>query len=1208
MTIHDRKDDRINVPVCIAGMHRSGTSMVAKLLHQSGLYLGKDDELLGPASDNPDGFWENIQFVRINDELLLKAGGAWDLPPDMRNRWRNIPGLGSLREKAQKTVHQFEMHGPWGWKDPRNSLTAEFWQDIIGKEHLRFVICVRNPLEVARSIHKRSYNSFIFGLNLWHQYNRAVMDLTSPSQRMITHYDSFFSDPEEELNRLLVFAGIPAMQSAVRSACSHISTSLRHHSSSGRELIKAGASAKLVDLYEELCAQAGPVYQRTCSSAVSKTAAPPERTMSNIPRKKGFISIVILTFNQLTYTKECVESIRKHTSEPHEIIFVDNGSTDGTVKWLKKLIKINDNYTLIENTTNLGFSKGCNQGIKESSGEYILLLNNDVVVTKDWLSGMLECLNSAPDVGIVGPMTNSISGPQMVAHVDYSSPDQLAAYARKFRDEHRHRRIPLRRIVGFCMLFRRDLVERIGSLDESFGTGNYEDDDFCLRSALAGCRNFIAGDVFIHHHGSRSFVGNNIHYGSAMSGNKKIYNSKWGAVRADTTPGKNLLVIQALGKAEELHRKDQSDTALTVLIDALKYAPDDGRIYSHLTNILLEIKQYEQALDVIDRAPHHDTDAHWLCMAGYCREGLASYEEAAELAARALALRPGYASALNLQGVIAFRNEEQASAEPFFRQAMAADPGYGEPYTNLGVLLWSQGDQQAGLNLLERGFILAPVSPDASTLYHSAATASGAFNDAERNFREACSLYPDLRRTCFLLIDLLLNQDKYREALALTHDAMIAFGIDDGILSAALDIISKLGSPDALRAKKVSDTLTVCMIVKNEEAHLLKCLMSIESLADEIIVVDTGSADRTKGLARSFGAKVFDVPWTGDFSEARNVSLDKASGGWIFVLDADEVISPKDHDAIRKLISSTKNAPAAYAVTTRNYISAMNITGWTMNKGEYPAEETGSGWKPSTKTRLFTNDPRIRFENRVHELVESSLAKIGITSKPCDIPVHHYGKLKEETVMKKGEDYFLLGREKLKETSDPQALYELAVQAGELDRFDDAIELWEQFLGIQNVPPELFLRAHINLGYAFVQQGRYDDAFSISKKAIALAPDAPGAIMNYSLAELWRGDPQNAVPLLEDLLKSTPDHPPAIGMLAIASLIAGQADSARRSFEQLRTQGFLHELYLLHHVQKLTEAGRTDRAIVMLENTAAAGLGTEKLNTVLEECRRRSMN
>ena len=181
---------------------------------------------------------------------------------------------------------------------------------------------------------------------------------------------------------------------------------------------------------------------------------------------KGLVSIVILTFNQLDYTKKCLESIRKHTPGKHEIIFVDNKSTDGTIKWLKKLVKENPHYTLIANKENLGFAKGCNQGIEAASGEYILLLNNDVIVTKDWLSGMLECLDSSPDIGIVGPMTNSISGPQQVVKAGYASINNVDEYAGSFRSKNRYRRIPLRRIVGFCMLFRKDLVEKVGLLDE----------------------------------------------------------------------------------------------------------------------------------------------------------------------------------------------------------------------------------------------------------------------------------------------------------------------------------------------------------------------------------------------------------------------------------------------------------------------------------------------------------------------------------------------------------------------------------------------------------------------------------------------------------------------------------------------------------------------------------------------------------------------
>ena len=108
------------------------------------------------------------------------------------------------------------------------------------------------------------------------------------------------------------------------------------------------------------------------------------------------VSIVILTFNELEYTQQCVESIRKHTPEAHEIIFVDNGSTDGTVKWLQKLVQENGHYKLIENGKNLGFAKGCNQGIELPPVTAFSFSTTSTVVTEGWLSGMMECLKAHP--------------------------------------------------------------------------------------------------------------------------------------------------------------------------------------------------------------------------------------------------------------------------------------------------------------------------------------------------------------------------------------------------------------------------------------------------------------------------------------------------------------------------------------------------------------------------------------------------------------------------------------------------------------------------------------------------------------------------------------------------------------------------------------------------------------------------------------------
>src|SRR5215475_3493694 len=104
--------------ICIAGAHRSGTSMLTRLLHACGLYLGPKDELMPAQADNPDGFWEHLRFVALNDELLSELGGAWDLPPKRDENFVHA-GLDPLRMKARLLIETFDSPGVWGWKDPR---------------------------------------------------------------------------------------------------------------------------------------------------------------------------------------------------------------------------------------------------------------------------------------------------------------------------------------------------------------------------------------------------------------------------------------------------------------------------------------------------------------------------------------------------------------------------------------------------------------------------------------------------------------------------------------------------------------------------------------------------------------------------------------------------------------------------------------------------------------------------------------------------------------------------------------------------------------------------------------------------------------------------------------------------------------------------------------------------------------------------------
>jgi GT2 family glycosyltransferase/glycosyltransferase involved in cell wall biosynthesis/tetratricopeptide (TPR) repeat protein len=929
----------------------------------------------------------------------------------------------------------------------------------------------------------------------------------------------------------------------------------------------------------------------------SWAAAP---TSSSTTINKGRISIVIVTCNELKYTRECIESVRKHTPEPHEVIFVDNASTDGTVKWLRRIAQENNNCKILENTKNLGFTKGCNQGIEASSGEYILLLNNDVVVTENWLSGMLECLNSAPDTGIVGPMTNNISGPQKVSDADYKTMDRMHDYAKSFRERYRYRRILFRRVAGFCMLFRRQLVDKIGLLDESFGKDNFEDDDYCLRATLAGCRNLIAGDVFIHHLENRSFIGNRIDYASSMAINKKIFDEKWTGIDINTDLGKKVTAVNIIGKADMLHQKGELNKAIDMLIDGIKCAPEEKELYYQLADMLLDEKRNKDALGAVNSMPPGaKDDVKRLEIIAYCTEDI---EEAGKYADRILERDKTYAPALNLKGIVAHKQGNNAAADGFFEQAIASDPGYGEPYTNRGLLKWVLDRKEEALNLLEKGFILSPTLMDNADLYHSAITALGQFERAEKMFRDAKELYPGNKRIQFSLIDILIKQEKFDKAMDEIERAMLNFDIDDGMLSAALEVRDRVGTKEIDKTATNKGTLSLCMIVKNEEQNIARCLMSAKPVVDEMIIVDTGSTDRTKDIARAYGAKVFDFPWTNDFSAARNYSLSMSAGAWVLVLDADEVISPLDYAAFERIVKKRPSVPVAYIMVTRNYTNEIILKGWTANDRKYLREEAGTGWFPSEKVRLFVNDKRIRFQNPVHEFVEASLKKAGIDIKTSGIPVHHYGRFDRDKLVAKGREYFLLGKKKIGEMKgDLKALKELAIQASELGEYDTAVELWEKVIELNQKDSVAFL----NIGYAYHKLGKYQEALIASRRAMALDPAVKEAALNYAGNEFIIGDIGETISVLEALLRKVPDYPPAILMVAAAYYVNGQKEAGLELFEKLRKRGFNWTDFIDEQARALISQGRFDQAVLLLEVAVKTGSVSKDTHRLLAELQSR---
>lgn len=232
-------------------------------------------------------------------------------------------------------------------------------------------------------------------------------------------------------------------------------------------------------------------------------------------------SIIILTFNKIEYTKKCIESIRKYTlKDSYEIIVVDNASTDESIKWLKK----QEDIKLILNEKNLGFPRGCNQGIEIASGSEILLLNNDVIVTPKWLENMLISLYSNSNIGAVGPRTNYAFGQEIEAEYKYEK--DINAFAKKFSENKKITR--KLKLSGFCFLIKKEVLDKIGLLDELFTLGNCEDDDLSLRIIKNGYELGLCENVFIHHFGSVSFKENIEKSNALLMENKEKFEKKWG--------------------------------------------------------------------------------------------------------------------------------------------------------------------------------------------------------------------------------------------------------------------------------------------------------------------------------------------------------------------------------------------------------------------------------------------------------------------------------------------------------------------------------------------------------------------------------------------------------------------------------------------------------------------------------------------------------
>ncbi|MDI3257378.1 MAG: glycosyltransferase [Kyrpidia sp.] len=305
----------------------------------------------------------------------------------------------------------------------------------------------------------------------------------------------------------------------------------------------------------------------------------------------------------------------------------------------------------------------------------------------------------------------------------------------------------------------------------------------------------------------------------------------------------------------------------------------------------------------------------------------------------------------------------------------------------------------------------------------------------------------------------------------------------------------------------MSFNISLCMVIRDEERFLSRCLASAAPYVSEIVVVDTGSADRSREIAASFGARILTIPWEDDFSQARNAGLEAARMPWILVLDADEVLVPPDPHHLETLLADP--GVQGYFVQIRHRIGDGS-------SGEYVVDAA---------CRLFRNDPAIRFQGTIHEEVVSAIrAHHGDLVKFSELVLWHDGYLDAVIAeKKKGERNKAILRKALESRpDDPVLLYAWGTEHFQQGAYPEALAAFERALTLAPVFSGYTSDLALKTAYCLRELGRRQEAAGLLQQAATLYPDFVDLLEWRAVLHLDDDRADRALPLLRQCLQMGP--------------------------------------------------------------------------------------
>jgi glycosyltransferase involved in cell wall biosynthesis len=276
----------------------------------------------------------------------------------------------------------------------------------------------------------------------------------------------------------------------------------------------------------------------------------------------------------------------------------------------------------------------------------------------------------------------------------------------------------------------------------------------------------------------------------------------------------------------------------------------------------------------------------------------------------------------------------------------------------------------------------------------------------------------------------------------------------------------RLDQPEGVNSSKAKARVSACVIAKNEEHNLPTCLGPLVGLVDEIIIVDTGSTDRTIEVAKQFEAKVFIFPWVDSFAAARNETLRHATGDWIFWMDADDRLDDANREKLRVLLENLPNENVAYSMKTVCLPDPITRRTTAVDH-----------------IRLFRRRPGLRWCYRVHEQILPSIREHGGEVRWPDVEVHHTGYQDLALRQRKlDRDFRLLGLEHGENPNDPFVLFNLGMILHEWRRYDEAVPYLDESLRRSHPTDSIVRKLYGLISQCYRQSGRFEESLTVCRE------------------------------------------------------------------------------------------------------------------------------